>query len=194
MARRVLFGLFLAVLGGSLMGGCLPLGDSGGSTTVTGSGSGTTTSGDDLEVEFPGCEPVVQADLWRAQILMLVNQERTARGLGTVVRNDTLEDQATRYACEMIHYDFFDHVNPVTGSTLADRAADFGYSYLVIGENLAAGQTSPEQVMADWLASPGHRDNILDERFTELGVGIRTGGDYGTYWVQEFGLPYSDSR
>jgi uncharacterized protein YkwD len=106
-----------------------------------------------------------------------------------VVWNGTLAEQATQYACEMIHYDFFDHVNPVTRSTLAVRANQFDYSYLVIGENLAAGQRTPEHAMNDWMDSPGHRQNILDPRFVELGVGVRFGGEFGTYWVQEFGLP-----
>jgi uncharacterized protein YkwD len=59
----------------------------------------------------------------------------------------------------------------------------------MIGENLAAGQTSPEQVVTQWMNSPGHRENMLQERFTEVGVGLREGGDYGLYWVLEFGYP-----
>jgi uncharacterized protein YkwD len=59
----------------------------------------------------------------------------------------------------------------------------------VVGENLAAGQPTPERAFTDWMNSPSHRDNILDPRFTELGVGVRFGGEYGVYWVQEFGLP-----
>jgi uncharacterized protein YkwD len=72
---------------------------------------------------------------------------------------------------------------------LAERAAEFEYEYWMIGENLAAGQTSPEQVVADWMASPGHRENMLGETYTEVGVGLRQGGDYGLYWVLEFGDP-----
>ena len=89
----------------------------------------------------------------------------------------------------MIYYDFFAHENPFTRTELRDRAEEFGYEFQVIGENLAAGQATPAQAMNDWMNSPGHRANILNADFTELGVGIRTGGTYGTYWVQEFGLP-----
>lgn len=138
---------------------------------------------------FPDCSTPRQEAEWQDAIMSLVNQERGRAGLAPVRRNTTLEAQAGQYACEMIHYDFFDHVNPVTRTTLGERASQFGYDYSVVGENLAAGQTSPEQVFADWMNSPGHRQNILDGRFTELGVGIRAGGDYGLYWVQEFGRP-----
>src|SRR5262249_34669609 len=126
---------------------------------------------------------------WKDRILELVNEERGKSGLGLLAHNATLEAEAEQYACEMIHYDFFDHVNPVTHSTLGTRARAFGYDFAVVGENLAAGQTSPEQAFHDWMNSPGHRQNILDPRFIELGVSVRAGGDYGLYWVQEFGEP-----
>lgn len=138
---------------------------------------------------LPGCSEPPTGAAWRQRILELVNQQRELAGVPPVVYSPQLEAQANQYACELIAYDFFDHVNPVTGSTLADRAAEFGYDFLVIGENLAGGQPTPEQAMADWMNSPGHRRNILDERFTELGVGVRLGGDFRIYWVQEFGLP-----
>lgn len=142
-----------------------------------------------LATEFPTCSEPSDAAAWRTRIIELVNQARVENGLGTVVRNDTLQDQATQYACEMISEDFFAHVNPVTQSTLSIRSEEFGYDFQVVGENLAAGQRTPEQAFADWMNSPSHRQNILDPRFTQLGVGVRTGGEYGFYWVQEFGLP-----
>ncbi|MCA9244978.1 MAG: CAP domain-containing protein, partial [Phycisphaerales bacterium] len=154
------------------------------------SGGGTSPqAADTLARRFPGCSPALLEAEWKARIIELVNQERAAEGLNPVTLNQTLEAQATQYACEMIAYQFFDHVNPVTQSTLADRADQFGYDFFFIGENLAAGQGSPEEAMRDWMNSPGHRANILEPRFVELGVGVRTGGDYGTYWVQEFGEP-----
>lgn len=157
----------------------------GGNATATGGG----TASDDLTARFPACGDPLNAASWKAEVLRLVNRERSNRGLPTLSRSDTLENQAEQYACEMIQDDFFAHVNPVTGSTLAQRAGEFRYNYYVIGENLAAGQTSPEQVVLDWMNSPGHRANILDERFIEIGIAVRAGGTYGLYWVQEFGLP-----
>ncbi|MGE3180776.1 MAG: CAP domain-containing protein [Phycisphaerae bacterium] len=142
-----------------------------------------------LASDFPTCRSVANADLLRDQILQRVNWERSAAGLNPVRRNATLEAQAEQYACEMIHYDFFAHDNPATGSTLRDRAEQFGYNYLTIGENLAGGQETAQEAMDGWMNSPGHRANILNPDFEELGVGIRAGGDYGMYWVQEFGKP-----
>lgn len=180
----------------------------GGSSSVTTGGGGSTSAIDDpaepnepgltdgtqvfvdgLEQQFPGCSQLNTGDLWRTEILRLVNVERERAGLAPVTQNQTLENQATQYACEMIVYDFFAHENPVTGTELRDRAEEFEYEFLIIGENLAAGQSTPEQAMSDWMNSPGHRDNILRPEFTEMGVGVRAGGRYGTYWVQEFGLP-----
>ena len=153
--------------------------------------SSTSAVADDLTADFPDCAEPVEADSWRAEILRLVNQERQSRGLDPVVWNQTLEDEATEYACEMIQYDFFAHVNRATGSTLTTRAADSGYDFWIIGENLAGGQRSPAEAINDWMNSPCHRENILNPAFTELGVGVRSGGDYGFYWVQEFGRPFS---
>ncbi len=143
--------------------------------------------------QFPGCSEPLSLDEWRGEIFRLVNEERAQFGLGAVSRNAQLEAQASAYACEMIQFDFFAHENPVTGTTLRERTDEFGYDYAVVGENLAAGQTTPLQAFNDWLASPSHRENILDERFTELGVGIMTGGSFGTYWVQEFGRPADEA-
>jgi len=170
-------------------------GGGGGASAVSGGtdGAGSEQASSDFEQllaeQFPTCTEPVEGDAWRAEILRLVNLERERAGLQPLVRDELLEQQATQYACEMIHWDFFAHENPQTGTDLRQRAAEFGYDYLIIGENLAAGQTSPAQVMSDWMASPGHRENILHPEFTELGVGVRSGGRYGTYWVQEFGCP-----
>lgn len=153
-------------------------------------GSGATDDySASVSAKYPSCSLPASAANWDNQVLALVNQEREAVGVNPVVANTTLAHQAEEYACEMIAQNFFDHVNPVTGSTLKDRAAQFQYSYYVIGENLAAGQQSPAEVMAAWMNSPEHKANILDPRFTQLGVSVRTGGSYGVYWVQEFGEP-----
>jgi uncharacterized protein YkwD len=158
--------------------------------TTGGNAGGSTSQTDPLEAEFPGCMRPVNASTWRQEVLELINEQRTSYGLPALSTNPILESQAEHYACEMIHYGFFGHENPVTGSTLRDRAAEFGYSYMVIGENLAAGQDSPFEVVNDWMNSPGHRANILGEHFTEAGVGVRAGGVYGLYWVVEFGQPW----
>jgi uncharacterized protein YkwD len=71
----------------------------------------------------------------------------------------------------------------------ADRDGQAGYTdWSDIGENIAAGYPTPESVVAGWMASPGHRENILSAQFTEIGVGMANGGgSYGMYWTEEFG-------
>ncbi len=189
----------LALTAGLLLGGCpfdpaatLPGGSTGG-TFGGGAVAGSVAAfEDELSVRFPSCDQTPSAEEWKSDVLRLVNQARAGEGQAPLIWNETLERQASQYACELIHYDFFDHDNPVTGSNLAERTADFGYRYVWIGENLAAGQQTPEEAVTAWLNSPCHRKNILHPAFTELGVGIRTGGDYGIYWVQEFGRPPSE--
>ncbi len=172
--------------GGSSVGGVAP--------AAAGGGTAIASNPDALTVGFPACSEPIEAVAWRATVLRLVNQQRAANGLQPVTRSATLEAQATQYACELIHYDFFDHENRFTGTTLGDRAAEFGYEYWIIGENLAAGQQTPAQAVGDWMASPCHRENVLNPAFIELGVGVRIGGTYGVYWVQEFGLPLEAER
>lgn len=147
---------------------------------------------DTMSVRYSACSALVSEEKWRDELIKLVNAERAAVGLNALVQNETLTAQATQYACEMIQYDFFGHVNPVTGSRLRDRSVEFDYCFQKIGENLAAvppRDCNPRDVMDYWMSSPGHRANILEPDFTEIGIGIRTGGAYGTYWVQEFGRP-----
>lgn len=162
---------------------------SGGTAVAVGTESAFSAS---LAAKFPDCHEAPDTAALRERIMGLVNQARQREGLGLVRHNQVLEDEATQYACELIQYDFFDHVNPVTGTTLSDRADNFDYKYLAIGENLAAGQPTPQEAFDDWMNSEGHRANILNPHFTELGIGIRTGGSFGIYWVQEFGRPTSE--
>jgi len=146
-------------------------------------------AGCDLAGQQAGCVTPVLAAQWAAQVIDLVNSERVSQGLSPVVSNATLTEMAEDYACEMILGDFFAHENPLTGSTVGSRADEHGYDYLIVGENLAAGQHSPAEVVQAWMDSPGHRANILGEEYEQIGVAVRTGGGYGVYWVQEFGLP-----
>lgn len=134
------------------------------------------------------------------EVLVLVNEARAAEGLSPVSLSLTLASAAQAHAEAMAADDFFDHQNPLTGSTPQARATAAGYDGLV-GENIAAGDETPADVVASWLSSPGHRANILDPDYTEMGVGYAfqaddafpsTDGPYQTYWVQLFGAPGVD--
>lgn len=101
-----------------------------------------------------------------------------------------LADAALAHSRDMAKQDYFSHAAP-DGSQVSDRASRAGYSWQRIGENIAAGQGSAEQVMAGWLASPGHCSNIMNPGFTEMGAAyaMDKASAAGSYWTQVFGTP-----
>ncbi|MFD2614202.1 CAP domain-containing protein [Paenibacillus gansuensis] len=115
------------------------------------------------------------------QVLDLVNQERTKAGLTALTMNNTnLTNAAMAKARDMYDHHYFDHNSPTYGSPF-DMMKSFGVTYTTAGENIASGQTSATQVMNDWMNSPGHRANILNSGFTQIGIAF-----YNGQWVQEF--------
>jgi uncharacterized protein YkwD len=175
-------------IGSVFLFGCPSASDLGGGAQVAGlvvSARGATADG--------GAVPA-NSDVLVARMLELVNNERTSRGLAALTLNPILSKMADDYAEEMIECGFFAHQS-ATGEGPGQRAVTAGYVFLAIGENLAGGQTSPEQAMADWMKSTeGHRENILSPQWKEIGIAVRTGGEYGVYWVQEFGNPPTGAR
>ena len=138
------------------------------------------------------CPQPDDAESMAGQVFELINLERAKADLPPVVRSMALDQLAEDYACRMVVGDFFAHDDPTTGKGPAERAEDGNYKFVALGENLAAGQETPAEVMQVWMESPAHREIILDEEWTEVGIGIRSGGDYSIYWVQEFALPSED--
>lgn len=134
----------------------------------------------------------------RARVLELVNDARgTARRCGKERYPATaplrpsreLDDAATAHARDMARRTFFDHRGS-DGKQPKDRVLRAGYEPRLTGENIAFGPESAEEVVAGWLASPGHCANIMDARFEHLGVALATGRKRGEiYWVQTFGAP-----
>jgi len=140
---------------------------------------------------------VVSVTAWIATMQAAVNAERSAVGAAPVVFCARLTNVAQRYADLLSSSATFAHVGP-DGSDVLQR--DQAGSYVTagmgvtVGENLARGQTSVPQVMADWMASPEHRAVLLDARFTQVGFGWAPGRPAAggappvhPYWVQEFG-------
>ena len=132
----------------------------------------------------------------RARVLELVNAARTkARKCGSVKfaaapslnTSRELDEAATGHARDMARKRYFDHRGS-DGSQPKERVLDAGYQPRLTGENIAFGPESAEEVVAGWLASPGHCANIMDGRFEHIGVGLATGRKRGQiYWVQTFG-------
>jgi uncharacterized protein YkwD len=128
-----------------------------------------------------------------ARVLDLTNSERDKAGLAPLNLSDQLQAAAQSYTVVLASGDCFAHTcGPMPN--FADRDAVAGYDgWWSIGENLAGGYSSPDEVMAGWMASPGHRANILSVTFTEIGIGVtRGGGRFGMYWAEEFGARDAD--
>lgn len=115
------------------------------------------------------------------QVFELTNQERAKNGLSPLKANAELNFAADKYAEDMSKRRVLSHTG-ADGSKAWDRAEAVGYEARMMGENIAAGQKTPEQVVKGWMDSPGHRANILRSQYTDIGVGF-----YNNYWVQDFG-------
>ncbi|MBU9713425.1 CAP domain-containing protein [Evansella tamaricis] len=114
------------------------------------------------------------------QVVNLVNQQRRRNGLQPLQHRADLKRVAHRKAEDMIKSNYFSHNSPNYGSPF-DMIRTFGISYQAAAENIAKGQTTPEQVMNSWMNSSGHRANILNGNFDTIGVGFYRGA-----WVQLF--------
>jgi uncharacterized protein YkwD len=122
-----------------------------------------------------------------ARELELTNAARQAAGLEPLAYSRALSDAAQTYSQVLAADACFDHTCGGLPN-FADRVASAGYTgWTALAENIAAGYPTPEAVVAGWMASPGHRANILSPSYHEIGVGVVSGGRYGSYWTQEFG-------
>ena len=129
-----------------------------------------------------------------ARVLELTNIERQNAGLAPLAMNSQLTDAAQNYSEVLASTGCFEHTcGPVPN--FVDRDVQAGYTgWTALGENIAAGFTTPEAVVAGWMASPGHRANILSPKFTEIGIAMVAANDqFGTYWAQEFGTRPDES-
>jgi uncharacterized protein YkwD len=135
-----------------------------------------------------------RAPVLAEQALRLVNEVR-ARGTRCGERSfgpappmrlsDTLAGVAFGHASDMAEHNYFEHVDPA-GRSPADRVRAVGYREKLVGENIAYGPQSVEEVVQGWLDSPGHCENIMDPRFAEMGLAYAPGqaARRGLFWVQ----------
>jgi uncharacterized protein YkwD len=134
----------------------------------------------------------------RAAIVCLQTQIRTARQLPVLGENARLRHAAVGHSGDMVAQGYFDHTAP-SGSTMRDRLLGAAYVRVgqayELGENLAWGtgtQATPASIMTAWMASPGHRANILRRDYRDVGVGIVIGvpsdGTTGATYTADFGV------
>ncbi|MFD7295025.1 CAP domain-containing protein [Streptomyces sp. NPDC059897] len=163
--------------------------DSGGNGTRTRSASPSTSApSTPARTKAPsgagGGSATTSEKAAAAQVLSLVNQERSKVGCSAVTADSGLASLATAFSDDMAARDFFDHTDP-DGATPWDRAKKAGITDLG-GENIARGQANAQSVMDSWMNSPGHKANILNCDFKTLGVGVHFGSG-GPWWTQNFG-------
>ncbi|AYA74540.1 SafA/ExsA family spore coat assembly protein [Robertmurraya sp. P23] len=119
------------------------------------------------------------------QVVQLTNQERAKYGLKPLVADWELARVARYKSADMRDRNYFSHTSPTYGSPF-DMMKNFGISYRSAGENIAAGQRTPQEVVTAWMNSEGHRKNILSSGYTHIGVGYAQGGSKQHYWTQMF--------
>ncbi|MCT9092757.1 CAP domain-containing protein, partial [Streptomyces sp. ASQP_92] len=127
--------------------------------------------------------PGVPADV--QQVLDLVNSERSKAGCSALTTNSKLYDAALKHSENMAAQNFFDHTDP-SGAGPGERITAAGYKWSTYGENIARGQADAAAVMDSWMHSSGHRANILNCAFKEIGIGVHHGSG-GPWWTQDFG-------
>ena len=116
------------------------------------------------------------------EVVELTNVEREKQGLAPLKLDTELSAVAKDKSLDMQNNGYFSHTSPTYGSPF-DMMKSYGIDYRTAGENIAMGQTSPEQVVNGWMNSEGHRENIMNPNFTHIGVGHAEGGNY---WTQMF--------
>jgi len=140
-----------------------------------------------------------QAPMLASRVLQLVNEarargarcgERSFEPVAPVKLSGTLASVAFGHATDMAQHNYFEHVD-LAGHSPADRVRAVGYQERLVGENIAYGPKSAEEVVQGWLDSPGHCENIMDSRFAEMGIAYAPGhaSKRGLYWVQLLAAP-----
>ena len=148
---------------------------------------------DDSPVSFVVASPTASTpspDVTVARIVALTNAQRVQNGLAPLSVNVELTQAADLQSGNMAQLETMSHTLPGTATPdLASRAAAVGYQYSAMGENIAWNYADADAVVAGWMASPGHRANILNPKFTEIGVSVALSANGEPYYTQEFGSP-----
>lgn len=139
------------------------------------------TSRPDTSTSTPSTDDSSVSD-YEKKVVELVNVERAKYGLSALTLNTELSAVARAKSQDMKDKQYFSHTSPTYGSPF-DMMKSFGISYKTAGENIAMGYRTPEAVVEGWMNSEGHRANILNSSFKEIGVGHVVSGNY---WTQMF--------
>lgn len=131
-------------------------------------------------LNIPQVSQAVRA--YEQEVVRLVNAQRAQNGLKPLAENWELSRVARYKSADMAGKRYFSHESPTYGSPY-QMMRSFGISFRSAGENIAYGQRTPAAVVAAWMNSSGHRANILNSSYTQIGVGYH---EAGNYWTQMF--------
>lgn len=129
---------------------------------------------------IPQLDSTVSA--YESEVIRLVNVQRTQNGLKPLTANWELSRVARYKSQDMVDNRYFSHTSPTYGTPF-QMIRNFGLSFRTAGENIAYGQRTPQAVVNAWMNSSGHRANILNASYTQIGVGYVANGHY---WTQMF--------
>ena len=119
---------------------------------------------------------------YESEVIRLVNEVRRENGLKALTANWELSRVARYKSQDMLNKGYFSHTSPTYGTPFQMIKA-FGLSFRTAGENIARGYSTPQAVVNGWMNSSGHRANILNASYTQIGVGYVA---QGNYWTQMF--------
>lgn len=147
------------------------------------------------QVRAPADVPAAERSALVERMIRRVNYHRALNGAPPVRNERRLARAAQAHADDMVRRDYFDHRSPDSRG-MQDRAISAGYPWRLLAENLGAGLSTPEQTADAWMTSPGHRANMIDPGYVDIGVGYArppegagTKVRYDVYWVILLGAP-----
>jgi len=123
-----------------------------------------------------------------AECVQMVNQQRAAAGMGAVTSHPALQKAAELHSADQAKRNKMTHTG-ANGSNAGWRISAQGYNWATWGENVAAGQGDCTSVMGAWMASAGHRANILNPAFISIGMGAVKAKDGTIYWTMDLAAP-----
>ena len=120
--------------------------------------------------------------------MKIVNDERAKANCAALAADDRLTAAARGHSADMAARNYFSHTT-TEGVEFATRITDAGYRWSRAGENIAKGQRTPAEVMSSWMNSAGHKANILNCNFKNIGVGVAADAQGALVWTQDFASP-----
>ena len=140
---------------------------------------------DGISIDTPPEAPAASEREFEQEVVRLVNAERASNGVPSLNESNEISNVARVKSEDFIVNRYFAHNSPTYGTPF-EMLTSFQIPYTAAAENIASGQRTPEEVMRYWMNSPGHRSNILNSYYNNIGVGVARDQNGNLYWTQLF--------